>query len=60
LKKKYDDLIGFSVSYTTRKSRPGEVDGKDYFFVSEEKFVSVTIHKWVDHNTYRISMMANF
>lgn len=28
----------FSVSYTTRKPRPGEVDGKDYYFVSENTF----------------------
>ncbi len=27
-----------SVSATTRKKRPGEVDGENYFFVSEEKF----------------------
>tara|TARA_Y100000590_G_scaffold176650_1_gene201844 strand:- start:542 stop:1156 length:615 start_codon:yes stop_codon:yes gene_type:complete len=27
-----------SVSHTTRKPRPNEVDGEDYFFVSEEKF----------------------
>ena len=27
-----------SVSYTTRQPRTGEVDGKDYFFVSEEQF----------------------
>jgi guanylate kinase len=30
--------IGFSVSYTTRKTRTGEVDGKDYHFVSNERF----------------------
>ena len=30
--------VGFSVSATTRSPRPGEVDGKDYFFVSEERF----------------------
>lgn len=30
--------IRFSVSYTTRKPRPGEVDGKDYLFVSEDIF----------------------
>ena len=23
---------------TTRKPRPGEVDGKDYYFVSEDRF----------------------
>ena len=27
-----------SISYTTRSPRPGEVDGRDYFFVSEERF----------------------
>ena len=30
--------IHFSVSYTTRKIRSGETDGKDYFFVSEQIF----------------------
>ena len=29
----------FSISCTTRAPRPGEVDGKDYFFLSEEEFV---------------------
>ena len=28
-----------SVSCTTRAMRPGEVEGKDYFFISEEEFV---------------------
>lgn len=28
----------FSVSMTTRDPRPGEVDGQDYFFVSDEEF----------------------
>ena len=27
-----------SVSATNRKPRPGEVDGRDYFFVSKEQF----------------------
>jgi len=30
--------VKFSVSYTTRSPRPFEVDGKDYFFISEKKF----------------------
>lgn len=30
--------LQFSVSYTTRQRRPAEVDGKDYFFVSETRF----------------------
>lgn len=28
----------FSVSVTTREPRPGEVDGRDYFFVSKREF----------------------
>ncbi|MFZ5755080.1 MAG: guanylate kinase [Bacillota bacterium] len=34
---KYDDII-YSVSTTTRKPRPGEVEGKHYFFTTEEEF----------------------
>ncbi len=30
----------FSVSCTTRAPRPGEVDGKDYFFLNEADFVA--------------------
>lgn len=30
--------ISMSVSVTTRKPRPNEVEGKDYFFVSPERF----------------------
>ncbi len=33
-----DDNLHFSVSCTTRKPRPGEVDGQDYYFLSQEAF----------------------
>jgi guanylate kinase len=33
------DKLMFSVSHTTRKKREGEVEGQDYFFVSEEEFM---------------------
>lgn len=33
-----DTQLSVSVSVTTRPPRPGEVDGKDYFFVSKERF----------------------
>ena len=33
--------IDLSVSYTTRKPRPGERDGKDYHFVSRETFLDM-------------------
>lgn len=30
--------LSFSISFTTRKPRPGEVDGRDYFFIDEARF----------------------
>ncbi len=30
-----------SISHTTRKARPNEVDGKDYYFVDDKKFNSL-------------------
>jgi guanylate kinase len=33
-----DPRVVFSVSATTRKMRPGEVDGRDYHFLSVEEF----------------------
>ncbi len=33
-----DDNLELSISATTRPRRPGEVNGKDYFFVSSEQF----------------------
>ncbi|WP_439898213.1 guanylate kinase [Iodobacter violaceini] len=33
-----DQNVQLSVSFTTRAARPGEVDGKDYHFVSREVF----------------------
>lgn len=34
--------IGYSVSYTTRSRREGEVHGKNYFFISPEEFSDLT------------------
>lgn len=34
-----DHNFTYSISMTTRKPRVGEVDGSDYFFVSEEEFL---------------------
>ncbi|MEM7401720.1 MAG: guanylate kinase [Pseudomonadota bacterium] len=33
-----NENVVVSVSHTTRKKRPGETHGKDYFFISEEQF----------------------
>jgi len=32
--------IGYSVSCTTRSPRPGEVEGKDYYFLSRREFIA--------------------
>ena len=37
LSQKYPNLK-VSISHTTRKPRPNEIDGVDYYFVSKEKF----------------------
>lgn len=38
---KNDPSIRLSISYTTRPPRPGEVDGKDYHFVSKDTFLDM-------------------
>ncbi len=38
LLQKYPDRLSFSVSATTRKARGNEVEGRDYYFLSEETF----------------------
>ena len=42
-----------SVSMTTRNPRPGEVDGRDYFFVSKDKFEeTIAADGFVEHACY--------
>ena len=53
---KYPDQYALSISATTRNPRAGEVNGREYFFKSEDQFVEM-IHndqlieyaKYVDH-----------
>ncbi|MES2310411.1 MAG: guanylate kinase [Verrucomicrobiota bacterium] len=35
---RHSDNFIYSVSCTTRKPRPGEIEGEDYFFLSKEEF----------------------
>ncbi|MDI6852557.1 MAG: guanylate kinase [Deltaproteobacteria bacterium] len=53
---KTDNRLRFSVSYTTRPPRPGEVHGRDYFFVSPEEFHRLKeqgdLAEWVEQFGY--------
>ena len=47
-----DKEISLSISYTTRKRRPSEVDGQDYHFVDDETFQAmVAKHAFLEHAT---------
>ena len=50
--------LEFSVSYTTRSQRPGEVNGRDYWYVTPDQFEKMVRdhefaeHAWVFKNRY--------
>lgn len=47
-----DDLC-FSTSATTRQPRPGEVDGREYFFVTQQRFDEMVAHdELLEHAVY--------
>ena len=49
---KRQDLT-FSVSATTRSPRAGEVDGKDYYFVSKDKFLAmIDDHEFLEYDAH--------
>jgi guanylate kinase len=42
--------LEFSVSYTTRPQRPGEVNGRDYWFVTPDQFEKMVLdHEFAEH-----------
>ncbi len=47
-----DDDVSMSVSATTRPPRDGEIEGKDYFFLSHDKFKDMKTHdEFLEHAT---------
>ena len=47
------DNYALSVSMTTRSPRPGEVDGREYFFISKEQFEkNIADGKLIEHAQY--------
>ncbi|MBW1650805.1 MAG: guanylate kinase [Deltaproteobacteria bacterium] len=63
LLEQYPNII-FSVSYTTRKPRSFETEGKNYFFINQEEFVlGIKKNRWLEwakvHDNY-YGTCANF
>eukprot|EP00298_Acanthocystis_sp_HF-20_P001927 c12414_g1_i1.p1 GENE.c12414_g1_i1~~c12414_g1_i1.p1 ORF type:complete len:232 (+),score=102.38 c12414_g1_i1:54-698(+) len=64
LQAEFPDSFGFSVSHTTRKPRPGEKEGVDYFFTSmEEMKKEISAGNFIEHaevhgNLYGTSVQA--
>ncbi|XP_021010072.1 guanylate kinase-like [Mus caroli] len=60
----HGSIFGFSVSHTTRNPRPGEEDGKDYYFVTREMMQrDIAAGDFIEHaefsgNLYRTSKEA--
>ena len=58
LRKRFENRgFKYAVSYTTRPPRPGEVEGVDYIFISEEKFAEMIEkdewYEWVSFNGWK-------
>jgi guanylate kinase len=51
-----DSRLRFSISYTTRPPRPGEIPGQDYFFVTPDEFRRLVreeaLVEWVEQFGY--------
>ncbi len=46
----YESNFSISISHTTRKPRDNEIDGKDYFFVSNDEFKKlISEKKFLEH-----------
>ncbi|XP_065523025.1 guanylate kinase isoform X4 [Lathamus discolor] len=55
--KDYENVFGFSVSHTTRQPRPGEVNGKDYHFVTREEMQKeIDAGEFIEHAEFSGNM----
>lgn len=58
--KKYPGML-FSISATTRPKREGEVDGKDYFFLTKEEFERrINAGEFVEWEQYPSASYGNY
>src|SRR3546814_2179970 len=59
LLKKFPQLA-FSISATTRQPRQGEMDGRDYYFISKEDFLHrVARHEFVERSEEHTSELQS-
>lgn len=50
LLKEMPQHLSFSISATTRSSRPGEIHGREYYFLSEQDFLQKLAHgEFIEH-----------
>lgn len=57
LMSEFPHLFAFSVSHTTRKPRPGEVDGKNYHFTNREQMLSgISANEFLEHTEFSGNM----
>ncbi|XP_058796708.1 guanylate kinase isoform X4 [Phymastichus coffea] len=53
----YPDKFGFSVSHTTRKPRPGEENGKHYYFTTKEEMQKqIELGEFIETATFSDNM----
>ena len=61
LMRKYPENYALSISATTRGPRDGEVDGREYFFLSREKFEKMIansmLNTWKTIMAHRVYML---
>lgn len=54
---KFPSAFGFSVSHTTRSSRPGEVEGKNYHYVTRDTFTKmISENRFIEHAEFSGNM----
>ncbi|EZG46154.1 guanylate kinase [Gregarina niphandrodes] len=53
IRARYGEYLEFTISCTTRAPREGEVDGKDYYFITKEEFEKrVQDNQFLEHATF--------
>ena len=54
-----DPRFGFSITCTTRQPRPGEVHGKDYYFLSKDGFLKLREENFLNGRKFTVISMEH-